>query len=427
MTDSERFFISFTAIVTVAIGSTFGGTYSGGTGEPNNPYLIATAADMNEIGANPADWGSHFLLVNDVNLAAYTGTQFRRIGGLGPGIYMPFTGVFNGNDHTIFNFTYSTPGSDGWGYGLFALVDDANAVIKKLNLINVNINSGSNGLDVGALIGRLGNGNVTNCHADGISICGVMGIGGLIGHIVGTTGTVFSCSASGNVIGHDCVGGLIGFTVALPNPIAMPVSNCSADCNVTGNRFVGGLVGQNGSGNNANGGLIFKCFAKGSVKGNYRLTGGLIGWNSTQGTISNCYAMNNVDGNDVTGGLVGGTGSGIFGGTTISNCYSSGSVTGNTSTGGLIGNSNPADDITGCFWDMNTSGQNTSAGGEGKTSVEMQKESTFADAGWDFVEVWDIGEKQTYPFLRKYTAGDLNHDGIVNFLDVAILAGHWLE
>ena len=27
--------------------------YSGGTGEPNDPYLIATAEDMNAIGANP--------------------------------------------------------------------------------------------------------------------------------------------------------------------------------------------------------------------------------------------------------------------------------------------------------------------------------------------------------------------------------------
>ena len=54
----------------------------------------------------------------------------------------------------------------------------------------------------------------------------------------------------------------------------------------------------------------------------------------------------------------------------------------------------------------------------------MKKESTFTD--WDFVEVWGIGENQTYPYLRVYPAGDLNHDHSVTFIDFAIFADHWL-
>ncbi|GAI76806.1 unnamed protein product, partial [marine sediment metagenome] len=76
--------------------------YSGGTGEPNDPYQIAGANDMNEIGTHTEDWGSHFLLVNDINLAEYTGTEFNIIG---PNAITPFTGVFDGNGHTISNFT----------------------------------------------------------------------------------------------------------------------------------------------------------------------------------------------------------------------------------------------------------------------------------------------------------------------------------
>jgi len=57
----------------------------------------------------------------------------------------------------------------------------------------------------------------------------------------------------------------------------------------------------------------------------------------------------------------------------------------------------------------------------------MKTESTFTDANWDFIEIWDIGENQTYPFLRVYPAGDINHDDIVNFHDLAILADHWLQ
>jgi len=79
------------------------------------------------------------------------------------------------------------------------------------------------------------------------------------------------------------------------------------------------------------------------------------------------------------------------------------------------------------FWDIETSDQLASAGGTGKTTAEMQTKSTFTDAAWDFVEIWGIGEKQTYPFLRFAPAGDFNYDKKVDLFDLAILASHWLE
>jgi hypothetical protein len=57
----------------------------------------------------------------------------------------------------------------------------------------------------------------------------------------------------------------------------------------------------------------------------------------------------------------------------------------------------------------------------------MQTRSTFTDADWDFINVWNIGENQTYPYLRVYLPSDINKDGIVNFLDVAITASQWME
>jgi hypothetical protein len=79
-----------------------------------------------------------------------------------------------------------------------------------------------------------------------------------------------------------------------------------------------------------------------------------------------------------------------------------------------------------CFWDIETSGLTTSDGGEGKTTAEMQTASTFLEADWDFVDVWGIGENQTYPYLRKYSAADINQDDIVSFPDLTILAENWL-
>jgi hypothetical protein len=83
--------------------------------------------------------------------------------------------------------------------------------------------------------------------------------------------------------------------------------------------------------------------------------------------------------------------------------------------------------VAASFWDIETSGQTTSAGGEGKTTAEMKKLSTFASAGWDFVDIWNIGENQTYPFLRGYSGADLNYDGFVNFADFALFANRWLQ
>jgi len=52
------------------------------------------------------------------------------------------------------------------------------------------------------------------------------------------------------------------------------------------------------------------------------------------------------------------------------------------------------------FWDTQTSGQATSAGGTGLPTDEMQTMSTFTDAGWDFTTpVWTIDEGADYPRL----------------------------
>lgn len=80
-----------------------------------------------------------------------------------------------------------------------------------------------------------------------------------------------------------------------------------------------------------------------------------------------------------------------------------------------------------CFWDIESTGQSESAGGEGKSTAEMQTLSTFTEAGWDFVEIWNIGQGQTYPFLRRYPIGDLNYSGGVDMFDFAIFAEHWLD
>ena len=110
--------------------------YAGGTGELNDPYLIYTAEQLNAIGTEPNDWGKHFKLMADFDLSVYEHSEFNNIGipsggggRLGGTFFpaVPFEGVFDGNGHTISNYTSDT--------GLFSCVGDPNAVIKNLGLI----------------------------------------------------------------------------------------------------------------------------------------------------------------------------------------------------------------------------------------------------------------------------------------------------
>jgi len=338
-----------------------GGTYSGGTGEPNNPYLISDPCDWLDLMSSSEDWGAHFLLTNNLDLSGQT------LALIGTGS-IPFTGVFDGNGCVVSNANINLPGTNYVG-----------------------------------LYGYLGSGGeIHELGLEDVNITGDWYVGGLVGE---NLGTISNCSATGLVIGDYFVSGLVGLNYGT-------ISNCYSTGSVTGEELVGGLVGKN-----SYDGTISNCYASGSVTGDYRV-GGLVGSNSN--SINNCYATGPVTGDSV-GGLVG------INQDTISNCYSTGPVSGGLLVGGLVGDTCTSSPVIASFWDIETSGQTSSAGGTGKTTAEMQTESPFTDAGWDFVEVWDIGEEQTYPFLRMYPAGDLNHDGIVNMLDFAILAEHWLE
>ncbi|MBN2592228.1 MAG: hypothetical protein JXA81_01885, partial [Sedimentisphaerales bacterium] len=263
--------------------SGFHAKYGGGTGEPNNPYLIYTAEHFNTIGAEPNDWVKHFKLMEDTDLAAYADTEFNLIGkyvGWLDTNNIPFTGVFDGNNKTVYNFTWN---SSGIGcIGLFRIVGEG-ATIKNLRMENVDIKAG---VRVGALIGLNVNGTVERCSVTGSVTSDDEEVGGLIGR---NTGKLDHCYFMGSVAGQYDVGGLVG-------AIGGSLYGCWFDGDVTGIDHVGGLVGEHL-------GSMSICFANGTVSGNNHV-GGLVGYND-DGNISNSFSTAGVSGNDYVGGLVG--------------------------------------------------------------------------------------------------------------------------
>jgi hypothetical protein len=415
--------------------------YSGGTGEPENPYLIDTAEQFNEIGLHDEDWDKHFKLMADIDLsscsyhtsviAVDTNSVTDQFEGT------PFAGVFDGNGRTVSNFTCTSSGNDH--VGLFGYVS---GVIKDLGLRAPNIEAGT-GDRVSALVGELGHGTITNCYIDDGSVKGRNYLGGLAGY---NQGNITHSYSTAMIDGKVRIGGLVGLNDG-------DVSYCYSSCTVRGTDDIGGLVGYNT-------GYVTYCHSIGAVNGRgwasrvgglvgmnfsavthsystdavcgFRAVGGLVGTNGVGGRLSCCYSTGTICGDGVVGGLVGGNHGGcvlnchsvspthgkesvggLVGGNSsdVTHCYSAGIVGGTNDVGGLVGRGSP-DYVNTSFWDIQTSGQTASAGGEGMATDEMQMARTFLEAGWDFMneiengtaDIWWIQEGQDYPMLRELPA-----------------------
>ena len=120
----------------------------------------------------------------------------------------------------------------------------------------------------------------------------------------------------------------------------------------------------------------------------------------------------------------------------VGQCYSIGKVSSRGAQGLLREISFGA--VNACFWDIQTSGQMTSStGGIGKTTDEMQTESTFTDAGWDFCsetnngtdDIWRIcSQTPDYPILAwQIQAGDFVCPDGITLDDFDFFMDHWEE
>lgn len=209
---------------------------------------------------------------------------------------------------------------------------------------------------------------------------------------VGSTGEVKNLGIEGNLVnGGNRSGGLVGLNAGL-------VYRCYSKSSVSGPARIGGLVGVNN-------GTVSQSFSTGTVTASSVL-GGLVGENN--GTIYQSYALGSASGSSHrVGGLVGAN----YG--TIIECFSTGAVTGANNVGGLVGYSSGGV-VTDSYWDIESSGKTTSAGGVGLTSDEMKSQITFSN--WDFTNVWAIDEGSSYPYLQweiNFSAeGEGNLEGV---------------
>jgi hypothetical protein len=245
---------SLSLIVTIlSIGATASAAgFAGGTGQPNDPYQIATAGQLISLGSDPNLLDKHFVLVADIN--------FADVPVIGP-VVPSFKGWLDGRGHRLVNLHITA--KEG---GLFGDIE-LPAVVENLRLDGASLEAVTGARSVGTLA-------KTN------------------------RGLVRNCRVSGAVTGTELLGGLVGTNNGV-------LWACSADVQVAGSRYVGGLAGQN------SGGLIACAYTHGSVQGTYYV-GGLTGMGTNSGIVWRCYSTCKVatpaptsGSNTTLGGLVG--------------------------------------------------------------------------------------------------------------------------
>jgi hypothetical protein len=155
------------------------------------------------------------------------------------------------------------------------------------------------------------------------------------------------------------------------------------NCIIKGNENVGVLIGRSDYD------TITNCYTTGSVSGSSKV-GGFIG-KTFNDTIANCYATSSVAASNVCGGFVGENKG------NLTHCFATGSVLGNSDTGGLVGTHSSTYFITNCYYNTESSSQNDTDKGDGKSIIEMQNQTIFSS--WDFTNTWSM-ENSSFPCLQ---------------------------
>ncbi|MBP7052226.1 MAG: hypothetical protein KBE65_14535 [Phycisphaerae bacterium] len=250
--------------------------FAGGTGEPNDPYRIATAEQLCSIGSDPNLLDRHFVLTADIDLDPNLpgGKVFDRAVVAPDGDPITegyqgaaFSGVFDGSDYTISNLRIR-------GACYLGLFGQNSGVVRNVGVEDADI-AGS-GYGVGAVAGA-NLGAMVKCHSTGQVAGKDHGfVGGVIG--LNDTGRVILCYSRAATTGTgNAVGGLIG-----QNRDGY-VTRCYSTGVVSGAGYVGGLIGVNRNG------CVIHCYSTGTVFGSGGLVGSSIdrGWSSS--VVVGCF------------------------------------------------------------------------------------------------------------------------------------------
>lgn len=225
--------------------------FEAGNGTETDPYIIATAAQLDEVRNFPS---ACFELSKDIDLSSYLNSNSS---GWTP--IKDFTGKFDGKKHTIKGLWISLSSIDN--VGLFANIqgssDNKSASVSNL-FVNISKKGITGGSSVGGICGSLSYGNIENCMVTG-DISGGSYVGGIVGRNSDNyynSSIISQCASSGNIIANS---GSVGGILAYQNG-ACSIKNCYSIANVKAEgSYSSRVYGIGGSSEN--------CYFAGTVSG----------------------------------------------------------------------------------------------------------------------------------------------------------------
>ncbi|MBQ6676890.1 MAG: S-layer homology domain-containing protein [Clostridia bacterium] len=235
--------------------------------------------------------------------------------------------------------------------GVAGLASDAALIYHCLNTSSAVVTGTDD--EVGGIVGA-GIGAVDNCVNEG-TVTGMDHVGGIAGSIVGEDSFIRSCFNTGNISGADGIGGVAGRVGKLADD-ADPSGLVEASKNtgsVSGTASVGGVAGVIQ-------GTVRDCENNGAVVGSEDGVGGVVGYSRQGSVVSGCKNLKAITaGTNMTAGIVGANKG------EISDCVNEGTVTGGSyhSIGGIVGDNSSSGTLTGCSNKAKISSNNSDIAG----------------------------------------------------------------
>lgn len=247
--------------------------FQGGKGTIDNPYLIATVGDLQQM---KGDLDGCYKLVADIDMSKMP-TAWTPLNG--------FNGKLDGDGHSISNLVINTKLTE---VGLFGNMAEGGSV-RNLTFVNPTIKVNEGNAYVGIIAGTAMTDTLQNVHVYGANIIDASGeaditVGGLVGQST-VYGEISSCSFNGtiNTPAASAVGGIAGDTRT-----ATFVFSSKASGNFTGESNVGGIVGTTGTD-----GQVFDCHVNADLTA-LNTIGGIIGSNGSRAGVNRNYAVGTI-------------------------------------------------------------------------------------------------------------------------------------
>ena len=281
-TEPAEFANANMAIATFTVDTSISFPFANGSGTASDPFLIATAEDLNNVRHYP---DCYYKQIADIDLGEFIDSRTdtavypsnsdtnSTVG------WLPianFSGVYDGDSHEIRDIWLNR---DKDNVGLFGNLVN-NSIIKNIKLVgNSKLIVGLN--YVGSIAGR-GNSTIENCSSNLNVLSSARELnpdsGNYIGGIIGSGLNVKECNFTGKTLGCNYVGGIAGECENVYDSISSGT--------VCGLYNVGGITGRHLSG------LISNSMNHSLVKGSY-FVGGITGI-SEGSKIINCNSYNEL-------------------------------------------------------------------------------------------------------------------------------------